>query len=140
MCAPQQHRCAVVPRGLQTFVLEHVLQACCMLLAVSGRRQSRRAKAAAQHVTALVPVAGIGGVHRGGESSMDVSSDLTELGRTPVAVVCAGAKSVLDIPRTLEYLETQVPCPPGHRPARLLDAQPAHLEPGAAARRQARVR
>ena len=37
---------------------------------------------------------------------MDVSSDLTELGRTPVAVVCAGAKSILDIPRTLEYLET----------------------------------
>ncbi|GBF99787.1 hypothetical protein Rsub_12227 [Raphidocelis subcapitata] len=50
---------------------------------------------------------GIGGVHRGGESSMDVSADLTELGRTPVAVICAGAKSVLDIPRTLEYLETQ---------------------------------
>lgn len=39
---------------------------------------------------------------------MDVSADLTELGRTPVAVVCAGAKSILDIPRTLEYLETQV--------------------------------
>ena len=39
---------------------------------------------------------------------MDVSSDLTELGRTPMGVVCAGAKSVLDIPRTLEYLETQV--------------------------------
>ena len=52
--------------------------------------------------------AGIGGVHRGGESSMDVSADLTELGRTPVTVVCAGAKSILDIPRTLEYLETQV--------------------------------
>ena len=51
---------------------------------------------------------GIGGVHRGGESSLDVSADLTELGRTPVAVVCAGVKSVLDIPRTLEYLETQV--------------------------------
>ena len=50
---------------------------------------------------------GIGGVHRHGESSMDVSSDLTELGRTPVAVVCAGVKSILDIPRTLEYLETQ---------------------------------
>lgn len=50
---------------------------------------------------------GIGGVHRGGERTMDVSADLTELGRTPVAVVCAGAKSVLDIPRTLEYLETQ---------------------------------
>jgi pseudouridine-5'-phosphate glycosidase len=41
---------------------------------------------------------------------MDVSADLTELGRTPVAVVCAGAKSVLDIPRTLEYLETQGVC------------------------------
>ena len=52
--------------------------------------------------------AGIGGVHRGGESTLDVSADLTELGRTPVAVVCAGVKSVLDIPRTLEYLETQV--------------------------------
>jgi pseudouridine-5'-phosphate glycosidase len=50
---------------------------------------------------------GIGGVHRGGESSLDISADLTELGRTPVAVVCAGAKSVLDIPRTLEFLETQ---------------------------------
>ncbi|CAI6009502.1 unnamed protein product, partial [Closterium sp. NIES-65] len=50
---------------------------------------------------------GIGGVHRGGESTMDISSDLTELGRTRVAVVCAGVKSVLDIPRTLEYLETQ---------------------------------
>ncbi|KAI8820469.1 Indigoidine synthase A like protein-domain-containing protein [Fimicolochytrium jonesii] len=50
---------------------------------------------------------GIGGVHRGGEESLDVSADLTELGRTPVAVICAGAKSILDIPRTLEYLETQ---------------------------------
>ena len=49
---------------------------------------------------------GIGGVHRGGEASMDVSADLTELARTPVVVVCAGAKSVLDIPRTLEVLET----------------------------------
>ena len=48
-------------------------------------------------------------MHRGGEASLDVSADLTELGRTPVAVVCAGVKSVLDIPRTLEYLETQVP-------------------------------
>ena len=45
---------------------------------------------------------GIGGVHRGAESTMDVSADLTELGRTPVAVICAGVKSILDIPRTLE--------------------------------------
>ena len=50
---------------------------------------------------------GIGGVHRGAEHTMDVSADLTELGRTPVCVVCAGAKSILDIPKTLEYLETQ---------------------------------
>lgn len=50
---------------------------------------------------------GIGGVHRGAESSMDVSADLDELGRTDVAVVCAGAKSILDIPKTLEYLETK---------------------------------
>ncbi|KAG0005717.1 hypothetical protein BGZ80_009623 [Entomortierella chlamydospora] len=50
---------------------------------------------------------GIGGVHRGYETSMDASADLTELGRTPVAVVCAGVKSILDIGRTLEFLETQ---------------------------------
>ena len=49
---------------------------------------------------------GIGGVHRGGESSMDVSADLTELARTQVAVVCAGAKAILDLARTLEVLET----------------------------------
>ncbi len=45
---------------------------------------------------------GIGGVHRGAETSMDISADLTELSRTPIAVVCAGVKTVLDIPRTLE--------------------------------------
>lgn len=50
---------------------------------------------------------GLGGVHRGGENTMDISADLTELGRTPVAVVSSGCKSFLDIPRTLEYLETQ---------------------------------
>ena len=48
---------------------------------------------------------GIGGVHRG--ASFDVSADLIELGRTPVAVVCAGAKAILDLPLTLEVLETQ---------------------------------
>ena len=49
---------------------------------------------------------GIGGVHRGGENTMDISADLQELAHTPVAVVCAGCKSILDIGRTLEYLET----------------------------------
>ncbi|KAL0968757.1 hypothetical protein UPYG_G00271310 [Umbra pygmaea] len=53
---------------------------------------------------------GTGGVHRGGEKSLDVSADLTELGRTPIAVVSAGVKSILDIGRTLEYLETQGVC------------------------------
>jgi len=50
---------------------------------------------------------GTGGVHRGAESTMDVSADLTELSRTPVIVVSAGIKSILDIPKTLEVLETQ---------------------------------
>src|SRR5450830_1636582 len=49
---------------------------------------------------------GIGGVHRGAEHSFDISADLQELARTSVAVVCAGAKSILDIGLTLEYLET----------------------------------
>jgi pseudouridine-5'-phosphate glycosidase len=50
---------------------------------------------------------GIGGVHRGAETSFDISADLEELARTPVAVVCAGAKAILDLPKTLEYLETR---------------------------------
>jgi pseudouridylate synthase / pseudouridine kinase len=50
---------------------------------------------------------GLGGVHRGAESSMDISADLTELGRTPVAVIGSGCKGFLDLPRTLEYLETE---------------------------------
>ncbi|XP_006633626.3 uncharacterized protein [Lepisosteus oculatus] len=53
---------------------------------------------------------GIGGVHRGGETTLDISADLTELGRTPIAVVSAGVKSILDIGRTLEYLETLGVC------------------------------
>jgi len=50
---------------------------------------------------------GVGGVHRGAEHTFDISADLVELGRTPTAVVCAGVKSILDIPKTLEFLETQ---------------------------------
>ncbi len=84
---------------------------------------------------------GIGGVHRGalrgpGAPTLDISSDLEELARTPVAVVCAGPKAVLDIPLTLEYLETRgVPVvtvgPVG--PARLL--QPVERPPIARVRR-----
>ena len=50
---------------------------------------------------------GIGGVHRGAETTFDVSADLDELAVTPVAVVAAGAKAILDVPKTLEYLETR---------------------------------
>ena len=50
---------------------------------------------------------GIGGVHRGAETTMDISADLEELARTPVLVICAGAKSILDLGLTLEYLETK---------------------------------
>ena len=50
---------------------------------------------------------GIGGVHRGAETTMDISADLEELAQTNVAVICAGAKSILDIGLTLEYLETK---------------------------------
>lgn len=50
---------------------------------------------------------GVGGVHRGAETTMDISADLDELANTPVAVVCAGAKSILDLGLTLEYLETK---------------------------------
>jgi len=62
--------------------------------------------AAAQAGICVFATGGIGGVHRGGERSLDISADLSEFARTPVAVICAGAKSVLDLPRTLEVLET----------------------------------
>lgn len=62
------------------------------------------ARAAGVHVFST---GGLGGVHRGGESSMDVSNDLDALAKIPIVVVCAGVKSVLDIPRTLEALETR---------------------------------
>jgi pseudouridine-5'-phosphate glycosidase len=56
---------------------------------------------------AVFATGGIGGVHRGGEDTFDISADLDELARTPVAVVCAGAKALLDLPKTLEVLETR---------------------------------
>ena len=50
---------------------------------------------------------GVGGVHRGAQQTFDISADLDELSQTPVTVVCAGAKAILDLPLTLEYLETK---------------------------------
>ena len=55
----------------------------------------------------LVLVGGLGGVHRGAENTLDISADLTELGRTNVAVISSGSKAFLDLEKTLEYLETQ---------------------------------
>ncbi|KAG8371019.1 hypothetical protein BUALT_Bualt13G0043500 [Buddleja alternifolia] len=101
-------------------------------LAILGRKARKTARRDIAHVVATrgngattvsatmffasmvgIPIfvtGGIGGVHRHGESTLDISSDLTELGRTPVTVVSAGVKSILDISRTLEYLETQGVC------------------------------
>jgi pseudouridine-5'-phosphate glycosidase len=78
---------------------------------ISSRRRGATtvAATAALASTASIPImatGGIGGVHRGGEDSLDVSADVQVLSRTPIAVVCAGAKSVLDLGRTLEALET----------------------------------
>lgn len=78
---------------------------------VANKRTGATTVAATMMIAALAGIrtfatGGIGGVHRGGESSMDVSADLMELGRTQVAVICAGAKAILDLPRTLEVLET----------------------------------
>lgn len=71
----------------------------------------------------MVRSVGIGGVHRGAESSLDISADLIELGRTQMIVVCAGIKSVLDIPKTLEYLETQGVCVAAVGTGKLLELQ-----------------
>jgi pseudouridylate synthase len=77
-----------------------------------GRQTAGTTVSATMRIAELAGIAifatgGVGGVHRGAESTFDVSADLTELGRTPTAVVCAGVKSILDIPKTLEVLETQ---------------------------------
>ena len=79
--------------------------------AVAQRRSGATTVAATMLIAALAgtrvfATGGIGGVHRGAAQSFDISADLQELARTPVAVVCAGAKSILDLGLTLEYLET----------------------------------
>lgn len=75
--------------------------------AIAGTTVATTMQAAEMAGIALFATGGIGGVHRGAELSFDVSADLEELSRTPVAVVCAGAKAILDIPKTLEVLETK---------------------------------
>lgn len=79
---------------------------------VLARKQAGATTVAATMIAAnlagikVFATGGIGGVHRGASSSFDISADLTELSRTPVIVVCAGAKAILDLGLTLEYLET----------------------------------
>jgi len=82
-----------------------------MGLAVAAGQTGATTVAATMIIAALAGIrvfatGGIGGVHRGAAESFDISADLQELARTPVAVVCAGVKSILDIRLTLEYLET----------------------------------
>lgn len=79
--------------------------------AMAMRRDGATTVAATMALAAMAGIAvfatgGIGGVHRGARTSWDISGDLTELARTPVLVVSAGAKALLDLPATLEYLET----------------------------------
>ena len=80
-----------------------------ILLATGGTGATTVASTMILASLAGIPVfatGGIGGVHRGAETTMDISADLEELSQTPVMVVCAGAKSILDLGLTLEYLET----------------------------------
>ncbi|QQP91090.1 pseudouridine-5'-phosphate glycosidase [Skermanella sp. TT6] len=81
-------------------------------VALATRADGATTVAATMICAALAEIAvfatgGIGGVHRGAESTLDISADLDELATTNVAVVCAGAKAILDLPKTVEYLETR---------------------------------
>ncbi|PCI45563.1 MAG: pseudouridine-5-phosphate glycosidase [Alphaproteobacteria bacterium] len=80
--------------------------------AISQRKTAGTTVAATMLVAKMAGIkvfgtGGIGGVHKGAETSFDISTDMTELGKTNVIVVCAGAKAILDLPKTLEVLETQ---------------------------------
>ena len=105
--------------GLDEAALEHVAQSPDMAKAsvrdlpvlIAGKRDGATTVASTMRIAAMAGIrvfatGGIGGVHRGVETTADVSADLTELARSPVAVVSAGAKAILDLPRTLEMLET----------------------------------
>jgi pseudouridine-5'-phosphate glycosidase len=83
------------------------LSACIVAKATAGTTVAATMAIAASAGIEVFGTGGIGGVHRGAEETLDVSADLTELARTPVTVVSAGCKSILDIAKTLEFLETQ---------------------------------
>jgi pseudouridine-5'-phosphate glycosidase len=105
--------------GLSEPELEHVAQSPAMAKAsvrdlpvlIAGKRDGATTVASTMRIAAMAGIrvfasGGIGGVHRGAEATADVSADLTELAHSPVAVISAGAKAILDLPRTLEMLET----------------------------------
>jgi pseudouridine-5'-phosphate glycosidase len=105
--------------GLDEAALEHLAQSPEMAKVsvrdlpalMATRRDGATTVASTMRIAAMAGIrvfatGGIGGVHRGAEATGDVSADLTELARSPVAVVSAGAKAILDLPRTLELLET----------------------------------
>jgi pseudouridylate synthase len=105
--------------GLEESELEHLasaadvpkLSARDLPLAAAKASHGATTVAATAHLAALAGIrlfatGGLGGVHRGARESWDVSADLCAIARTPVAVVCSGVKSILDVPATLEYLET----------------------------------
>lgn len=91
--------CATILSGIHSLTMAH------SRIAIATTVASTMTLAHAAGISSFV-TGGVGGVHREGELSMDVSADLTELSRTPVVVISAGIKSILDIPRTLEVLET----------------------------------
>jgi pseudouridine-5'-phosphate glycosidase len=95
------------PVGSVAKASRHNLAAALESGAWAGTTVSATMIAAALAGIRVFATGGIGGVHRGGEASLDISADLDELARTAVLVVCAGPKSILDVARTLEVLETQ---------------------------------
>ena len=105
--------------GLSEAALQHLAQSPDMAKAsvrdlpvlMAARRDGATTVAATMHIAAMAGIrvfatGGIGGVHRGAETTGDISADLMELAESPVAVVSAGAKAILDLPRTLEMLES----------------------------------
>ncbi|MFM7343764.1 MAG: pseudouridine-5'-phosphate glycosidase [Tagaea sp.] len=130
------------PRQLETLALsEGIAKASRRDLAalIAKRANGATTVAATMAVASMAGIAvfatgGIGGVHRGAETSFDVSADLPELARSPVAVISAGAKSILDLPKTLETLETHGVPVWGWR----TDAFPAFYSPDSGLRVDAR--
>jgi pseudouridine-5'-phosphate glycosidase len=94
-------------RGDRAKISRRDLAALVVRQATGGTTVAATMAAAAMAGIAVFATGGIGGVHRGAAQTFDISADLTELAKTPVSVICAGAKSILDLPKTLEYLETQ---------------------------------